>query len=147
MKLVLLIFLTFLYCCIYSQEKLDSTTIKAIDNLKNEFKGVFFVKCIQEGYNHSNEIKSVLDNDPSFKSDFKFGNKNYQYLDSLAKTINKALEKDSIESFKQWNSKSGEFDFLIGKRVLSICLEYYNSKDLDSIAHKKVYDLKHLYKY
>ena len=105
---------------------------------KSEFKGVFFRSCLKVGYNKSPEINNLLLQDPSFVSDFKLGVNNYRYIDQLALKLNEKMEQDSIKSHKRWSSESGEYDFYIAKKVISTCLNYYQSEELDSIADERI---------
>lgn len=100
--------------------------------LTEDYKRVYFTKCLYYGFNNSKAIIEVLQQDNSVNSEYAQGKKNYKIIDSLAKITNEKIKKDSTVMFQTDDR---------GKPVLYGCLNGYTSKWLDSIA-KTTYGLK-----
>ena len=89
------------------------------------FKGTFFIKCINQGFNNNFNIKKILETDKSYNSDYLLGSFNYKKIDSISALVYKDIKADSIQSI----GRRAE-----GKKVFEKCLCYFTSKELDSIA-------------
>ena len=100
--------------------------------LVDDYKKVYFMKCLSHGFNRSKAILEVIRQDNSVSSEYLQGRRNYRIIDSLAKLTRKEIRQDSIDI---------NYPDSRGKRVFDKCLKGYNSKFLDSIA-KTTYDLK-----
>lgn len=99
-----------------------------------EFKKVFFLTCIAEGYNNSKEIRSIMDKDMSTMGDFPLGLSGYRLIDSLALVAKQQIYLDSIKIHDRFDYSAGK------KRAFSICLKLYESEWLDSIASRFCHD-------
>lgn len=112
--------------------------------LKELYKRDAFASCLRKSYNNS-ELNEVFSHDRSLSSDFLLGLENYKEIEDLTDIIVDKIETDSLN----WTQKvcpgcemekdSQDLiqmyrDRRIGKRTLHFCLEFYNSKELDSIA-------------
>ena len=100
--------------------------------LAEDYKKVYFKKCLKHGFNESKAIIEILKQDNSTNSEFLHGIKGYRIIDSLAKLTAVEIKKDSI-AINYPDSR--------GKRVFSKCLKGYNSIFLDSMA-RSTYKLK-----
>lgn len=102
-----------------------------ISSDKNHFvetyKGVFFKNCLKRGFTNSLEIKSLLEEDKSYNSDFLINVYNNKVIDSFSKTIYNMIHKDSIKSIGKAEGSSGS-------KVFKYCICSFNSKELDSLA-------------
>lgn len=100
--------------------------------LVEDYKKVYFIDCLKNGFNNSKAINEIINQDNSISSEFVHGIKNYRIIDSLAKLTRKEIKQDSIDI---------NYPDSRGKRVFGKCLKVYNSKFLDSMA-KTTYKLK-----
>ena len=107
------------------------TTKEINERYLSEFKNMYFIECIQHGFNNNKEINFLLKQDKSLNSDFILGIKTYNLIRKLAKKTAKEIYFDSIKSMK-YAHKSNK-----GKKVISKCLYVYKSKYLDSIAKRQ----------
>ncbi len=105
--------------------------------LKKEFKLITFEQCLKYGYNNSQEILNVLENDISPQMDFPLGVFGYKLADSLAREVNFRIRQDSVYIYKNHISKNPDYKELNihGSRVLLFCLDYYTSAELDSLTN------------
>jgi hypothetical protein len=97
------------------------------------FKRAVFVTSVQYSFNSSPEIMKLLLED-------KGGDAASELLDledvySVAKMLTARIKKDSVNSI-------GHASDLEGKTVFKTCLEFYTSRELDSIA-RKLYKTKY----
>jgi len=125
-----------------TESKKDFKNTQISDNLP-EFKLSFFCMCLKEAHEGSAAINEILQNDISQGRDFPLGIHNYRLIDSLAREVNNMILKDSIQRTKYFCSRCDEEEFnrkrtngLIGKRIMTHCLDYYESEELDSIGRK-----------
>ena len=107
-----------------------------------DFKRVFFIRCLKFGFNNSNEINQVLNQDVSVMNDFPLGLQNYRYIDTLAKSIVLHINEDSIHLNKKYLENLKANADLIGKRTFMFSLNYYVSNELDSIAEARVRNIR-----
>lgn len=101
---------------------------KYVKNFKKEFKFNAYCNCLLEGYNNKNLTSQMTLIDKSFYSPII----NSIFSDEL-KQIGieeaKIMTKDSINSI---NTVS---EALVGKKIQLHCLNFYNSKKIDSITN------------
>ena len=57
-----------------------------------DYKRVYFRKCMYYGFNKTQEISKVLSLDNSVNAEYIQGKKNYQIIDSLAKITNQEIK-------------------------------------------------------
>lgn len=140
----------FLNSCSHSEEKKLSgqqsqfVPQNYLDKLIPEFKVNFFCSCLREANQNSHAIKEVLNQDNSIASDFPLGIENYQLIDSLARKVNESILQDSIQlaTFFCGDCKDKEeferkrANGKIGRRIMTHCLDFYESEELDSIARQ-----------
>lgn len=102
------------------------------------FKYSTFIKCLRTGYNKSDLVDELLDEETSI-SDFSLGINNYRYIDSIVNFKMEEIVQDSIDFYNEWikNNQDYIYDGLTGKRVIYHCLELYKSEMLDSIAFSR----------
>lgn len=91
------------------------------------YKNAVFISSLQYSFNNSPEIRKLLMDDKS-------GNIAGELLDledvyRVAKIVSQRIKQDSVKSI-------GHNGDLAGKTVFKTCLEFYNSKELDSIANQ-----------
>jgi len=98
----------------------------------NEFKEVYFKRCLKHGFNNRSEINQILSQDKSNSGDFPLGIENYRFIDSMAKVTSKKIKQDSI------NHPWKKIPDSTGKRVFKYCLDDYTSKWLDSLAKTRL---------
>ena len=98
------------------------------------YKLTYFRKLLLEGFNHSDAVKNILNNDASKGiADPGLSTYDNEFLDSCVKADNLQIIKDSVRRdllFKQGKIAEGNQ----GKYVFSYALERFNSKWLDSLA-------------
>lgn len=97
------------------------------------FKKAVFISSLQYSFNNSPEIRKLLIEDRS-------GDAAGELLDledvyRVAKIVAARIKQDSVKSI-------GHAGDLEGKTVFKTCLEFYNSRELDSIA-RKLYKTKY----
>ncbi|WP_299285919.1 hypothetical protein [uncultured Mucilaginibacter sp.] len=98
------------------------------------FKMDVYLIGLQYSFNNSPEIRKVLQEDKSGGSFIDFVDP--QDAVNVAKIIVERIKLDSASNIRQAPSD------LRGKAVFATCLEFYNSKELDSIT-KKLYKKKY----
>lgn len=126
-KIKYLIIIATLFCSCVTQKNLSERLF-----LVEDYKKVYFMKCLSHGFNRSDAILEVIRQDNSISSEFVHGIKNYRIIDSLARLTREEIKLDSIKV---------NYPDSRGKRVFGKCLKGYNSKFLDSMA-KTTYGLK-----
>ena len=92
------------------------------------FKMNVFVQSIQYSFNDSPEIRKLLIEDKSAVNAIDF--LDLEDINSVARKVAAMVKQDSALYVAE---APGD---LKGKRAFKICLEYYNGKELDSIARK-----------
>nr|WP_294790345.1 hypothetical protein [uncultured Mucilaginibacter sp.] len=98
------------------------------------YKMNVFVQSIQYSFNDSPEIRKLLAEDKSAVNAIDF--LDLEDINSVARKVAAMVKQDSVLYVAE---APGD---LKGKRAFKICLEYYNSKELDSIA-RKLYKTKY----
>ncbi len=138
-SIFLLIIVIFVSCKDESKREKNNLNSRE-EQLLSEFKLTTFRKCLELGFEDSNQIKDLLKEDVSLANDFPLGLSNYKTIDSIARETSIRIKKDSIRIDKEYWSKMPEIEAneMRGKRVISICLELYQSVKLDSIAKDKM---------
>ena len=106
--------------------------------LAREFKTHVFIECLNHGFNKSQAIKDVLAEDRSYSQDYALGG-HYRFIDTLAMNLAIKIKQDSIIINKGYYDNLEEYGEMIGKRVFHICLNYYNSSELDSITRDRFF--------
>lgn len=92
------------------------------------FKMAYFKRLLLEGFNHSAEIKTVLQKDASKGlADMPLTLDDWHIIDSLAKAGNAQMRKDSIRNINRAEGAQGKY-------IFSFALDQFNSKQLDSLA-------------
>jgi hypothetical protein len=105
--------------------------------LIDEFKTLTFISCLKHGFSESTSIDLLLSEDKSYNQDYVLGNC-YGYIDTLGIMMKSKIKSDSIIINRPYQNNLEEYKSMIGKRVFYICLHYYSSHELDSIANVKV---------
>jgi hypothetical protein len=121
-----IIFFILLSGCITNKEAIYNKQMKVA--FIEEFKIKYFKKLLNEAYNGSDEIKTVLHNDQSGFSEPILSLRDINLIDSFVKIDNHILVLDSIKRIG--NAPEGAK----GKRALGFALLKYESKWLDSLA-------------
>jgi hypothetical protein len=98
------------------------------------FKMSVFLHSLKYSFNNSPEIKKILTEDKSNISSSEY--LNIEDVDAVAKMIVEKIKQDSVKSIG-YAAEGSE-----GKTVFAICVEFYYSKKLDSIA-RKLYKTKY----
>jgi hypothetical protein len=98
----------------------------------DEFKITYFKSLLRKGFNNSKDYDDAVKIDRSHFAEPILTQDDYTFIDSLTSVGNKIMTKDSIESFEK-RAEGAE-----GKQVFYYVLDQYNSKWLDSIAHKRL---------
>lgn len=98
----------------------------------NEFKTTYFKSLLRKGFNNTTGYNDAVKIDCSHFAEPILTQDDYIFIDSLTTVGNKIMMKDSIESFERRAEGAG------GKQVFYYGLDQYNSKWLDSIAHKRL---------
>lgn len=97
----------------------------------SEFKMRYFKILFLTAYNNSESIKNIMDNDASLFTEPILSRDDLEIINTLVKADNKVLVADSISSYTQ-RAEGAQ-----GKAVFYFALKKYNSKWLDSLAHKR----------
>ncbi len=105
--------------------------------LVDDFKILTFISCLKNGFSDSKSIELILSEDKSYSQDYVLGNC-YGYIDTLGIMLKSKIKSDSIIINRPYQNNLEEYKSMIGKRVFYICLHYYSSHELDSIANVKV---------
>jgi hypothetical protein len=100
-----------------------------------DFKITYFKKLLLIGYNHSDDIKSVLKKDQSGYGEIILSLDDYHLLDSIVKLDNVVMMKDSLNGNRRAEGTQG-------KRILGYALKKYESEWLDSLAKARYYIYK-----
>jgi hypothetical protein len=98
----------------------------------DEFKITYFKSLLRKGFNNAKGYDDAVKIDRSHFAEPLLTQDDYILIDSLTTVGNKIMTKDSIESFGR-RAEGAE-----GKQVFYYVLDQYNSKWLDSIAHKRL---------
>ena len=98
------------------------------------YKMSVFVQSIQYSFNDSPEIRKLLADDKSAVNGIDFFDLEDIY--SVARKVALMVRQDSAIYVAE------ALGDLKGKRAFKVCVEYYNSKELDSIA-RKLYNTKY----
>ncbi len=145
MKNIIPLILLYLIGCSTSKSKQLEYSNSEFESYVQSFKVHFVSDCIHNG------TYAMLKPDVSTCSDFCMELHNYKLIDSLADEIDRKIYQDSVDWADQICKGCAENEELlkrfqdagmIGTRTLKFCLEYYTSKELDSIARvnvKKMY--------
>jgi hypothetical protein len=100
-----------------------------------DFKITYFKKLLLAGYNHSDDVKSLIRKDQSGFGEIILSLDDYNILDSIVKLDNDVMIKDSLNGNKRAEGTQG-------KRILGYALKKYESKWLDSLAKARYYIYK-----
>jgi len=92
------------------------------------FKMAYFSSVLKEGFNNTEAIKSIVDNQFSGYGEPILYPEDLKLISDFAKKANVRLTKDSIERIGRV-AEGAE-----GKYVIAYAIESYNSKWLDSLA-------------
>lgn len=111
-----------------NSSELDSSSDIEIDI--GEFKRCFFMSCMVVGYEGNPCMDSIINGDVSLMGDFPLGVVGYRAVDSLAREVRKEIVEDSIMLITRRDYEMGK------KRVFQICLKYYTSTRIDSVARE-----------
>ena len=91
----------------------------------------------------------MVDIDISYGYDYPLGRKNYRLIDSLTTVLAQKIYKDSMDWTNQICENCNEETLqrfrensMVGKRTLKICLDFYTSEKLDSIARANIKPFK-----
>lgn len=130
---LLLVFLIIIgtNCCISGQSDNQDYRIR-------EYKLYFFKKCLNYSFNN-NLFSEMLRNDSSEMNDFPLGINGYKEIDSLARSVKNQIIQDSISRVRRYFelSEDESKELTDGKRIIRLCLDYYESPKLDSFARSR----------
>jgi hypothetical protein len=104
------------------------------------FKMAYFSSVLKEGFNNSEAIKSIVDNQFSGYGEPILYPEDLKLINDFAKEANVKLTKDSIERIGRV-AEGAE-----GKYVIAYAIEAYNSKWLDSLAKARYKYFKKIYR-
>lgn len=104
------------------------------------FKITYFKNILKEGFNNTEAIKSIVDNQFSGYGEPLIYLEDLKLIKNLAVEANIKLTKDSIERVGR------VVEGLEGKHVIAYALEVYNSKWLDSLAKARYKFFKKIYR-
>jgi len=104
------------------------------------FKMAYFSSVLKEGFNNSEAIKSILDNQFSGYGEPILYPEDLKLINDFAKEANVKLTKDSIERVGRV-AEGAE-----AKNVIAYAIEAYNSKWLDSLAKARYKCFKKIYR-
>lgn len=150
LKLIFVSFIVVIGCKTIAHSPYESATHK---NLASGIKLEVFRNCISDSYTRKG-------NDLSFNNDFLYGHTLYQLIDSLGKNIQKEIVHDSIINLLAQCPDCSKMEIerdtnylkmlhsegMIGKRTIKFCIDYYQSKELDSIAIEATRDFSKKFK-
>jgi len=132
MRQIALILVLFGFILISCSSKTEGATYDQ-DYIAREYKLVFFQRCVQHGYKNP-EFDTILATDVSAMGDLPLGLHFMRQIDSLVHMVGDSIVKDSVRRAVMFR---GDPDRDIRtKRVMGICLDYYSSAQLDSLAHE-----------
>ena len=98
----------------------------------DEFKITYFKYLLRKGYNNSASVWQLLKQDHSGSADPILTQEDYALIDRLTTADNRQMMADSAN-----NSDGKVAEGAEGKHILKYILSKYNSKELDSLAHKR----------
>lgn len=106
-----------------------------------QFKLTYFRKLLKEGFNNSNEIKSIINFDRSGFTEPILTESDYAFIDSIVQVDNLKMITDSI------NRVGRVAEGAEGKHVFGFVLDKLQGKWLDSLAWEryKVSGIKKMY--
>ena len=113
---------------------------KLLIDYKKEFKTQAYCNCIINGYNDNYMKNKILKIDKSLYSPFVYSFSG----DKIKEIVEKELIKMKMDSI---NSHLTVAESYAGIQVLKHCLNFYNSKQLDSTAlqeYKKIKNIKNI---
>lgn len=95
-----------------------------------DFKARGFCLCLLEGYEDSSVRRYISETDPSFRNPLGIA-----IFDSALKPVIRqevaAMKRDSLSAVTTMS------EAIQGKQVFNHCLQFYQSKRLDSLAHQE----------
>lgn len=129
---VIISLLIFLYSCTVSKELRMEREIWQYKNWKNEYKERALYLCILKGYENKEIENELVKNDKSFYNPLGIA----IFDKSLKSVISKEVEKIKEDSIISNNDYPSDLIPIYRKRaVLNHCINFYNSKKLDSISN------------
>lgn len=127
MRKAYLIAAIFIVACTENQNKENSLDKWGYKHWGQDFKNKVLCDCILAGLNDKAISNEILLKDRSFSSPI-----NYILFDSLSREVIKPIvlqmKKDSLASTSTVSEAAA------GKKIFKSCLDFYNSKKLDSIT-------------
>jgi hypothetical protein len=129
-KILLLSLVYFVFGC---ATKKESTYLL---KYKQNFKEAAYCDCVFYGYYDMNKAsKKIFYLDKSFENSIVY-TLSGDIIHTIVNEQTRIMKKDSLESIE------AKAENIAGKRVLSHCLKFYQSKKLDYIAQKEYKRLK-----
>ena len=130
--ILILFVIQFLISCSVSRELKQERKDWNYNNWDKEFKSRAFCLCQLKGYENKNLEKQLTENDNSYFSALGIA----IFDDKLEQQINKEVETIRLDSIRSDGSYPEDLKSLYQKRnVINHCLEFYNSKRLDSLTN------------
>lgn len=131
-NIVIICFLQLMISCSSTKELREERKMWNFDNWDKEFKSRAFCLCQLKGYENKNIEKILWDNDKSYYDALGIA----IFDDSLEVQIKKEIEFIRLDSINSEGSYPADLIPLYQKRkVLKQCIEFYNSKRLDSLMN------------
>lgn len=126
-NIFLLLVILIVSCNINNQIKDENSDKWRRNNWEEDFKSKVFCDCVLAGLNDKKLADEILIQDRSFASPI-----NYVLFDSLSKEVIKPV----IQQLRQDSAKSvlSVSENAAGKKIFKTCLNFYQSKKLDSIV-------------
>lgn len=133
-KIFFLVILFILSSCTVSKELKEERISWDYNNWDKKYKERALCLCIVKGYENVNIEKTLKNNDKSLYDPLAIA----VFDKSLKPIINDELKKIKQDSINSTGSYPDDLKTLYQKRnVLGNCIDFYNSKKLDSITKKE----------
>lgn len=130
----ILLFTVFILSSCSISKELEERKEWNFKNWKNEYKDRAFCLCVLKGYEDEKFENLLFEKDRSFYNPLGIA----IFDKSLKPLIDKEVKKIRLDSIKSINSYPEDLKILYQKRqVLNLCINFYRSKELDSLASKE----------
>lgn len=136
---ILLALILFISSCSTSKELREERKSWNFQNWDKEFKERAYCLCQLKGYENKDLENDLWKNDKSYYNPLGIA----IFDEALTPLINKEIETIRLDSAKSVGNYPNDLKNLFQKRaVISHCLEFYNSKRLDSLTRIQKKDWK-----
>src|SRR5690606_30246325 len=133
-KVYFVLVLIILSSCSISKELREERKQWDFNNWASEYKDRAFCLCVIKGYENIEIEKVLKENDHSFYSPLGMA----IFDKSLKPIIAEEVKKIRLDSINSINSYPEDLKALYQKRqVFNFCLQFYKSRELDSLAKKE----------